>query len=284
MSDTSAVTDPKYYEVVEATWPAAAKRNLGPVTLRDGQGGGSRVSAASVEGKATEAEVAAAEEAMRAAGRRPLFMIRDGQDDLDARLDARYNAGNAAYGAGRLEDSVEDWQRVLEQDPEHAPAQKNLQAVQQELARRMTPPDEQQQDQDQNSENQDPGEQEQEQQEGDQEQGDTGGGESESEQGDTGEEQEGEPQDQESQDDEGQGEPDGGEREEQEDGEELDEDDLAQADASEGEDTGEPAEGQAPLQEGVGEMSDEEAQRLLEGAEEGRPRVVVRGTPSGKDW
>ena len=89
MSDTSAVTDPKYYEVVEATWPAAAKRNLGPVTLRDGQGGGSRVSAASVEGKATEAEVAAAEEAMRAAGRRPLFMIRDGQEDLDACLALR---------------------------------------------------------------------------------------------------------------------------------------------------------------------------------------------------
>lgn len=86
---STTLTDPKYYAAVEATWPTAAKRQLGPITLREGQGGGSRVSAASVEGSATEAEIEAAEQAMRAMGQDCLFMIRDGQDDLDAQLGAR---------------------------------------------------------------------------------------------------------------------------------------------------------------------------------------------------
>ncbi|OIQ37745.1 MAG: GNAT family N-acetyltransferase [Roseobacter sp. MedPE-SW] len=86
---STAVTDPKYYAVVEATWPTAAKHRLGPIILREGQGGGSRVSAASVDGKATDAEIEAAEQAMRAMAQDCLFMIRDGQNDLDAQLSAR---------------------------------------------------------------------------------------------------------------------------------------------------------------------------------------------------
>ncbi|MEP4039138.1 GNAT family N-acetyltransferase [Pseudophaeobacter sp.] len=85
----ASLTDPKYYAVVEATWPTAATRSLGPVTLREGQGGGSRVSAASVEGAASEAEIGAAEQAMRAMGQDCLFMIHDGQDGLDVQLAAR---------------------------------------------------------------------------------------------------------------------------------------------------------------------------------------------------
>ncbi|WP_278922804.1 GNAT family N-acetyltransferase [Pseudophaeobacter profundi] len=85
-ADRDALTDPKYYEVVEATWPPASKRRLGPVTLREGQEAGSRVSAASVEGPATEAEITEAEQAMRAMGQSCLFMIRDGQAELDAQL------------------------------------------------------------------------------------------------------------------------------------------------------------------------------------------------------
>ncbi len=89
MSMETTVTDPKYYAVVEATWPAAAKRSLGPVTLREGQGGGSRVSAASLEGSASADDFDAAEQAMRAMGQDCLFMIRDGQEELDAQLAAR---------------------------------------------------------------------------------------------------------------------------------------------------------------------------------------------------
>jgi ribosomal protein S18 acetylase RimI-like enzyme len=47
-------------EVMEATWPPARRWALGPVTLRDGAGGGKRVSAASVEGAFTEADLDAA--------------------------------------------------------------------------------------------------------------------------------------------------------------------------------------------------------------------------------
>ncbi|MFW8594169.1 GNAT family N-acetyltransferase [Cribrihabitans neustonicus] len=80
----------RYYAVSEATWPAASTRRLGPVTLREGQGGGSRVSAATVEGgSASEEEIAAAEAAMRAMGQDCLFMIREGEAALDAQLAAR---------------------------------------------------------------------------------------------------------------------------------------------------------------------------------------------------
>jgi GNAT superfamily N-acetyltransferase len=89
MSMETTVTDPKYYDVVEATWPAASTRELGPVTLREGQGGGSRVSAASAVGSASGADIEAAEQAMRAMGQDCLFMIRDGQEELDAQLAAR---------------------------------------------------------------------------------------------------------------------------------------------------------------------------------------------------
>lgn len=82
-------TDPRYYAVTEATWPPASRRGLGPVTLREGQGGGSRVSAATVNGTAGEAEIAAAEAGMRAMGQDCLFMVRDGETELDAQLAAR---------------------------------------------------------------------------------------------------------------------------------------------------------------------------------------------------
>lgn len=72
-----------------ATWPAAATRALGPVTLRDGAGGGRRVSAATLDGAFDADALAAAEQAMRAQGRAPLFRVRAGQDDLDTWLAAR---------------------------------------------------------------------------------------------------------------------------------------------------------------------------------------------------
>ncbi len=75
--------------VVDGTWPAARTETLGPITLREGQGGGSRVSAASVEGEVTEDQIAQAEEAMQAMGQRRLFQIRPGQDTLDTQLAAR---------------------------------------------------------------------------------------------------------------------------------------------------------------------------------------------------
>jgi ribosomal protein S18 acetylase RimI-like enzyme len=74
------------HAAVAATWPAARTWRQGPVTLRDGQGGGSRVSAATVEAGWTESDIVAAEAEM---GARPLFMLREGEERLDALLAAR---------------------------------------------------------------------------------------------------------------------------------------------------------------------------------------------------
>lgn len=72
-------------EVMETTWPAARRWQLGPFTLRDGAGGGKRVSAASAEGPFTAQDLDAAAAAMS----EPLFLIRPGDETLDTALDAR---------------------------------------------------------------------------------------------------------------------------------------------------------------------------------------------------
>lgn len=72
-------------QLMEATWPPASRRSLGPFTLRDGAGGGKRVSAASLEGPFTEADLTALEAAMP----EPLMLVRVGEDELDAALDSR---------------------------------------------------------------------------------------------------------------------------------------------------------------------------------------------------
>lgn len=75
------------YRVIDDTWPAAAFRDCGPWKLRQGGGGGQRVSAATAEGAFSEAELPAAEAAMREMGQTPLFMIRAGEAALDAMLE-----------------------------------------------------------------------------------------------------------------------------------------------------------------------------------------------------
>jgi ribosomal protein S18 acetylase RimI-like enzyme len=72
-------------QVMEATWPPARAWACGPFTLRDGAGGGKRVSAASCDAAWSEADLRAAEAAMA----QPLFLIRDGDAALDAALGAR---------------------------------------------------------------------------------------------------------------------------------------------------------------------------------------------------
>jgi GNAT superfamily N-acetyltransferase len=62
---------------------------MGPWTLRDGQGGGKRVSAATTSRPVTDAEIAQAEQAMMDMGQSRLFMIREGDDALDDQLKTR---------------------------------------------------------------------------------------------------------------------------------------------------------------------------------------------------
>lgn len=80
--------DPDLYEVIDKTWPAASMTISGPFTLREGRGGGSRVSSATANGPATPVDLEDAAQAMRALNQKPIFMIRDGDEDLDAQLDA----------------------------------------------------------------------------------------------------------------------------------------------------------------------------------------------------
>lgn len=80
----------RLYRAIEATWPPCKAVNAGPWTLREGAGGGKRVSAATARAAFdTDIDLPAAEDAMRILGQDPLFMIRDGEHALDAALAAR---------------------------------------------------------------------------------------------------------------------------------------------------------------------------------------------------
>lgn len=74
---------------MEATWPPAATTQVGPWLLRDGRGGGKRVSAASLVGAYDPASIPEAEAAMRGAGMQPLFQLGPSDTALDAVLAER---------------------------------------------------------------------------------------------------------------------------------------------------------------------------------------------------
>lgn len=83
------LTPDRLVRAMEATWPPAATRALGPITLREGRGGGKRVSAASAGPGWTAADLDAAEAAMRGLGQEPLFQLRPADAALDSALAAR---------------------------------------------------------------------------------------------------------------------------------------------------------------------------------------------------
>ena len=78
-----------WFEVIDATWPAASSRMAGGFRVREGLGGGSRVSSASLEVVLEQANIDAAIAAHRALGQQPKFIIRPGEEALDAALAAR---------------------------------------------------------------------------------------------------------------------------------------------------------------------------------------------------
>jgi GNAT superfamily N-acetyltransferase len=80
---------PAIHAAVEATWPPAHRQTIGPVTIRDGRGGGKRVSAATASRPLTPDELTRAEAAMRELGQDALFQIRAGDAALDAELAAQ---------------------------------------------------------------------------------------------------------------------------------------------------------------------------------------------------
>ena len=76
------------YEVCARTWPAASETRVGPWTIRDGQGGGQRVSAATAEDRFDAEDLKSGEAAMKDLGQPSLFMVREGETELDNMLAA----------------------------------------------------------------------------------------------------------------------------------------------------------------------------------------------------
>ena len=172
----------------------------------------------------------------------------------ELRWGARYNAANAAYAAGNLEEAVAEWQRVVENASELPgleglvqSAQRNSDAVRQEIQKRLEikPPEEQEQDSESSEEKDEQ----------------TDENEEDSSESESADESEEEPQDESNN---------------------ADAQEEDSSDAVNEENSGEPEE--QPLAEGVQEMSEEEARRLLEAVEEGQPEFQVGGRSAEKDW
>ncbi|MGR3435135.1 MAG: GNAT family N-acetyltransferase [Shimia sp.] len=88
-------------EAVRVTWPAEETLTVGPFTIRRASDDSRRTRCATTEGDASDAEIAAASDAMRALGQPVLFYADDRHGALDARLAARglVAADAAAYYA-----------------------------------------------------------------------------------------------------------------------------------------------------------------------------------------
>lgn len=86
---TSLHEEAAFVAAMEATWPAAGKRQVGPIVVREGAGGGKRVSAATAIAAVAPEEIASAEAAMRDLRQSPLFMLRAADWVLDKELDRR---------------------------------------------------------------------------------------------------------------------------------------------------------------------------------------------------
>lgn len=83
------ITAEQLYDACDSTWPAAMTTRHGPWTIREGRGGGKRVSAATVNGDVDLDQIKEAELVMKKLGQTPLFMIREGDDHIDLQLKDR---------------------------------------------------------------------------------------------------------------------------------------------------------------------------------------------------
>lgn len=74
------------FAALEATWPPRTSHRAGPWVIRDGAGGGSRVSAATTAGPVGPGNLPLLVAEMAALGQPGIVQVRAGQDDLDALL------------------------------------------------------------------------------------------------------------------------------------------------------------------------------------------------------
>jgi Ca-activated chloride channel homolog len=206
--------------------------------------------------------------------------------DKDQRIRARYNSGLAAYQKGALYDAVSNWEAVLAEAPQHEAAQKNAEAVRQEIEQRLQQAEEQEQDSSSEQDSSEPNEGEESEQEEQESQNEDGESESsqeqeqnsESENNESTEEQE--PTEGSTQDpsEEQQGEM------AQNESEELNPEDMSLEDLEKMGSSAEPTD-MSELQDSSIDMELNEAERTIDSVEEGRPNVVVgRRTKDGKQW
>ena len=209
--------------------------------------------------------------------------------DPDHRAIHDFNAGHAAYADGRLEEAANRFQVAGKADPKFASAPKNEQAVRKEIQLREQQAQQQQQDQrqegdsgsqDQQDGNQQQGDQEGAQQQGDQQQRDP--------QGDRDQSGQNQDQGQESKDKQ----PEGQQSADHQTGDQQPGDpsgqDPSQTGTEPGEmkqETGEDGEPVAvgDASKGSG-MTKADAARLVDGVQDGHPRLRVGGRDTDKDW
>ena len=78
----------RYFDAIDATWAPASFSESGPFLLREGSGGGKRVSAGTLNAdKASNDDIANASKVMTSMGQPPLFMLKPGQEALDNQLE-----------------------------------------------------------------------------------------------------------------------------------------------------------------------------------------------------
>jgi Ca-activated chloride channel family protein len=196
----------------------------------------------------------------------------------DARLEekALFNAGNALYRQGKLEEAIDYYKKALELDPSDKDAQQNIEFVREEIKRRMneakdTQKTQQEQKKDQTCKNpqqdnqtQSAGQQQQEEKKDEQQQG----REQQEKEGPGSQQEKEQQQPQEQQKQEGRQMPQGG-------GEKAPQDDRQQG-----------------ASDDIREMSKEEAQQWLDSVRENRenlkegrqPAGTQGGARSGRDW
>lgn len=80
------MTPAQILDVIEATWPPMHKTQLGPWVIREGGGGGKRVSAATTYDKVTKAEIEVASDRMVQIGQKRLFSLTSDHAELDSML------------------------------------------------------------------------------------------------------------------------------------------------------------------------------------------------------
>ena len=82
-------TASELYSALAETWPAARTIDAGPWQLREGLGGGQRVSSAVAKSVVSEPDLDMAFDEMQSLGQPAIFMIREDDNSLDAWLEMR---------------------------------------------------------------------------------------------------------------------------------------------------------------------------------------------------